>query len=170
MLGKHAPGKMGLDNFIPALHHAALAQSDGGRIIRKLVSNAHIGTTFSSSQVIPFLDKKQDIAAANRIDILMNRLFIEPTLGKGYPADDFFKFLEKIYIQNKSWKYTERLKVDFDFIGIQYYFPVVVRHNNLISIIQASEVKPSKQKVFFTVMGWQVNAESFYRTIKRVWL
>ena len=29
MLGKHAPGKMGLDNFIPALHHAALAQADG---------------------------------------------------------------------------------------------------------------------------------------------
>ncbi len=170
MLGKHAPGKMGLDNFIPALHHAALAQADGGRIIRKLVPHAHIGTTFSFSQVIPFSDKKQDIAAANRIDILMNRLFIEPTLGKGYPEDDSFKFLEKLQLQNKSWKYTERLKFDFDFIGIQYYFPVVVRHNSLIPILQASEVKPSKRKVPFTAMGWEVNAESFYRTIKRIWL
>ena len=170
MLGKHAPGKMGLDNFIPALHHAALAQADGGRIIRKLVPHAHIGTTFSFSHVIPFSDKKQDIAAANRIDILMNRLFIEATLGKGYPADDSFKFLEKLHLQSKSWKYTERLKFDFDFIGIQYYFPIVVRHNNLIPILQASEVKPSKRKVPFTAMGWEVNAESFYKTIKRIWL
>ena len=90
MIGKHAPGKLGLNNFLPAIHHTSLAQAEGGRIIRKLVPNAHIGTTFSFSQVIPYSDKKEDLAAANRVDILMNRLFIEPALGKGYPVDDSF--------------------------------------------------------------------------------
>ena len=42
MLGKHAPGKRGLDNFIPAIHNAALAQADGGRLIRKFGTGAHI--------------------------------------------------------------------------------------------------------------------------------
>jgi beta-glucosidase len=54
MLGKHAPGRMGLTNFLPAIHHATLAQAEGGRILRKLVKNAHIGTTFSCSEVIPY--------------------------------------------------------------------------------------------------------------------
>ena len=170
MLGKHAPGKLGLTNYLPAIHHTAMAQAEGGRIIRKIVSNAHIGTAFSFSQIIPYTDKKEDIAAANRLDILMNRLFLEPALGKGYPVDDSFKFLEKLHIQNKSWKYTERLHFDFDFIGIQYYFPVVVRHNRYIPIIQASQVKPVNRKVPFTAMGWEINADSFYRTIKKIWL
>ena len=170
MLGKHAPGKKGLKIFLPAIHHAAMAQAAGGRIIRKLVANAHIGTTFSFSQIIPHSNKKEDIAAAHRVDILMNRLFIEPALGKGYPKDGSFKFLEKLQMQNKAWKYTERLQFDFDFIGIQYYFPVVVRHNNLIPIVQASEVKPASRKVPHTAMGWEVNADSFYRTIKKIWL
>ena len=170
MLGKHAPGKKGLDNFLPAIHHAALAQADGGRIIRKLVKDAHIGTTFSLSLIIPHSQKKEDIAAANRLDILMNRLFIEPTLGKGYPRDESIKFLEKLHIINKSWKYTERLKFDFDFIGVQYYFPVVVRHNNLVPLIQLSQVKAKSRKAPYTAMGWDVNADSFYRMIKKVWL
>ena len=92
MLGKHAPGKKGLSNFLPAVHHAAMAEAEGGRIIRRQVEPAHIGTTFSCSQVIPYSDKKEDLAAANRIDILMNRLFIEPARGRGYPVDDSFKF------------------------------------------------------------------------------
>jgi beta-glucosidase len=170
MLGTHAPGKKGLDNYLPAVHHAAMAQAEGGRIIRKLVPNAHIGTTFSFSQVLPYSDKKEDIEAANRVDILMNRMFLEPALGKGYPIDDSFKLLEKFQMQNKTWKYTDRLHFDFDFIGIQYYFPVVIRYNNLIPILQASEVKPSTRKVLTTAMGWEVNAESFYRTIKRIWM
>jgi len=170
MLGNHAPGKKGLDNYLPAVHHAAMAQAEGGRIIRKLVPNAHIGTTFSFSQVLPFSNKKEDVEAANRVDILMNRMFLEPALGKGYPVDDSFKLLEKFQMKNKTWKYTERLHFDFDFIGVQYYFPVVIRYNNLIPILQASEVKPASRKVPTTAMGWEVNADSFYRTIKRIWM
>jgi beta-glucosidase len=170
MLGAHAPGKKGLDNYLASVHHAAMAQAEGGRIIRKLVPNAHIGTTFSFSQVLSYSNKKEDIEAANRVDILMNRMFLEPVLGKGYPIDDSFKLLEKFQMQNKTWKYTDRLHFDFDFIGIQYYFPVVIRHNNLIPILQASEVKPSTRKVPLTAMGWEVNADSFYRTIKRIWM
>ena len=89
MLGKHAPGKIGMNNFLPAVHNAALAQAEGGRIIRKLVPHAYIGTTFSCSEAIPFSDKPFDIAAANRIDILMNRLMFEPLTGNGFSARRF---------------------------------------------------------------------------------
>ena len=95
MLGQHAPGKKGLDYFLPAIHNATLAQAEGGRIIREYVHHAHIGTSFSCSEIIPFSQKKEDIKAANRMDILMNRLFLEPTLGLGFPKDDSFPFFTK---------------------------------------------------------------------------
>jgi beta-glucosidase len=169
MLGRHAPGRVGLTNFLPAIHHAALAQAEGGRILRQLVPGAHIGTSFSCSEVLPHTNNPEDVQAAKRMDILMNRLFIEPALGRGYPREDF-KFLEKLELHNRSWKYTERMSFNFDFIGIQNYFPIVVRHNPLIPIVQASEVKASARGVPYTAMGWEINPDSFYRILKRFWL
>lgn len=169
MLGKHAPGKTGINNFLPAIHHAVMAQAEGGNVIRSLVNKSHIGTTFSCSEVVPFTDKEEDIQAAKRMDILLNRLFVEPTLGRGYPKDDF-KFLERLELHNKAWKYTERMQFRFDFIGLQNYFPVVIKHNPIIPVVQASEVKAATRKVPHTAMGWEINAESFYRIIKKFWL
>ncbi|NNV55151.1 GH1 family beta-glucosidase [Limnovirga soli] len=169
MLGKHAPGKTGLANFLPAIHHTVMATAEGGRVLRALVPNAHIGTTFSCSEIIPFTDTEEDKQAAKRVDILANRLFIEPALGRGYPRDDF-KFMEKLEMHNHAWKYTERMHFNFDFIGLQNYFPVVVKYNALMPIIQASEVKAVTRKVPHTAMGWEINADSFYRIIKRFWL
>ncbi|MFX8653152.1 family 1 glycosylhydrolase, partial [Acinetobacter baumannii] len=33
-IAKHAPGKMGFNNFFAATHNAVLAQAEGGRMIR----------------------------------------------------------------------------------------------------------------------------------------
>jgi beta-glucosidase len=168
MLGKHAPGRTGLNSFLPAVHHATLAQAEGGRIIRKMVSHAYIGTTFSCSEIVPFSEKPADRAAANRIDILMNRLMIEPLLGKGFPREDF-KLLDKLELHNKAWKYRERYSFQFDFIGLQNYFPLVIRYNPVIPIINASEVNARKRNVPHTPLGWEVNPPSFYRILKRFW-
>lgn len=168
MLGRHAPGKTGLDNFFPAVHHTVLAQSEGGRILRALVPNARIGTTFSCSEVIPYSDKQEDVLAAARVDVMLNRLFVEPALGKGYPSEAF-KLIERLELYNKAWKYTERMPFSFDYIGLQNYFPVVIRYNPLIPIIQASEVKPVYRKVPRTAMGWEINGASFGNIIRRFW-
>lgn len=167
MLGKHAPGKIGLSNFLPALHNAVLAQADGGRIIRQLVKDAYIGTSFSCSEIIPFSQREEDVLAAQRMDILMNRLFIEPALGYGYPREDDFKLIEKLEIYNKTWKYTERVQFDFDFIGVQNYFPLVIKFNPVIPIVQASEVKAVTRRAPRTALGWEISGDSFYRMLKR---
>ncbi len=166
MLGLHAPGKKGLQHFFPAVHNATLAQADGARIIRSEISDAKIGTTFSCSEIIPHTQSKQDIDAAKRLDILVNRLFIEPSLGLGFPHDNF-KLMDDLYMHNKSWKYVDRMTFDFDFIGIQNYFPITVKHSNIIPLINAMEVKPKTRKVPCNALGWEVNANSFYNIIKQ---
>lgn len=166
MLGIHAPGQTGLTNFFTAVHHAAIAQADGGRILRSEVSSANIGTTFSCSEIIPFTDSDADQLAAKRMDSLVNRLFIEPLLGMGYPTADW-EVLEKFAIKHSTWRHTTRLTFDFDYIGLQNYFPLTVKYNAFVPVLQAWEVKAKTRKKPFTAMGWEVNAKSFYNIIKQ---
>jgi len=170
MIGKHAPGKIGLEYFLPAVHNAVMAQAEGGRILRHLVPKAHIGTSFSCSEVMPYSNKDVDIQAAKRADVLLNRLFIEPTLGRGYPSDVDFPLIDKLVLHNKAWKYTEKMTFNFDFIGVQNYFALTVKHNPLIPYVQLSEVTAKTRKVPVTDMGWEINADSFYRILKKFWL
>jgi len=166
MLGIHAPGKTGLSNFFSAVLHTALAQADGAKILRAEVNRANIGTTYSCSEIIPFTQSDNDILAAKRVDCLMNRLFIEPAQGLGFPTADW-DVLEKFQIEYGTWRHKERLKFDFDFIGLQNYFPLTIKYNAFIPVIQAWEVKAKSRKKPHTAMGWEINANGFYNIIKQ---
>lgn len=168
LMGKHAPGRTGIVPFFESVHHAALAQADGSRILRAEVPHAIIGTSLSLSWVYPHRNTELDQQAALRIDAMMNRLFLEPLLGKGYPDLPDFRLLEQFHLHAHSWKYQKRLEADLDFIGVQYYFPVHIRHNRLIPHVQASLAKPQKTDPQ-TGLGWRIDADSFHQMLKRVW-
>ena len=164
-LGYHAPGKKGLNNFIPAMHHAALSQSLGGRIVRDELPEAKIGTTFSCSHVVPNSDNEKDIAAAKRFDALLNRLYIEPALGLGYPVDDLpiASRVEKfLHPQDEN-----NLPFNFDFIGVQNYTQEVVKHVWFVPYLQGQIVEAQKRNVSTTTMGWEVSPISIYHMLKK---
>ena len=117
LVGYHAPGKRGISKFMRAAHHTCLAMAESGRTIRAEVPNARIGTNFSCSYVESFGGLKKHDKAARRMDALLNRMFIEPSLGMGYPTADFpgLKRIEKYMLPGDA----EKLKFHFDFIGLQ---------------------------------------------------
>ncbi len=166
-LGVHAPGKKGLSNFLAAAHHAALCQAEGGRIIRSLKSDCKIGTTFSYSHIEPYREFEQkDINAAVKVDALLNRMFLEPLLGMGYPAKDL-KILERI----ERFMYPgdeDRLAFDMDFIGLQNYTRELVSHAPFMPFVKAKIVKAAKRKVPQTLMGWEVHPPAIYKALKRL--
>ncbi|GHA37939.1 beta-glucosidase [Salinimicrobium marinum] len=164
-LGVHAPGKKGLKNFIPAIHHAALCQAEGARIIKAHYPNSLVGTTFSCSLIEPFKQNRKDRLAAERIDALVNRLFVEPALGLGYPVNElkFLKRLRKYKLPGDE----EMLKFDFDFIGIQNYTREIVRHSWIIPYIKARNIKAEKRQVPLTAMKWEFYPNSIYNMLKK---
>lgn len=164
-LGVHAPGKKGLKNFLPAVHHSVLCQAEGGRLLRKLVPQAHIGTTISCSQITPYRNNERDKRTAAKVDALLNRLFIEPALGMGYPIDDapILKRLQP-YIQPND---MEACKFDFDFIGIQTYTREKVKYSVFVPYIRAKIVRAGKRNVKTTLMDWEVYPPSIYEMIKK---
>lgn len=164
-LGIHAPGKKGLKNFIPAVHHATLSISTGGRILRSIVPDAEIGTTFSCSPITPFSNKQKDLAAAARADALINRLFIEPILGLGYPMEEIalLRRLKKYFLPGDE----ELLPFDFDFIGLQNYTREVVKHSYFIPYLRAKIVEAAKRNVEITTMKWEVYPPAIYDILKQ---
>lgn len=167
MLGLHAPGRRGVSSFFPSVHHTLVCQAQGGRILREYVPNARIGTTFSCSYIVPNSDKIEDVKAAQRVDAIMNRLFIEPLLGMGYPRISDFKFMEKLEVHNLAWRHKDLMTFNYDFIGIQNYFPITVKYNPIIPYLAASEVKPLDRNVPYTSMGWEVNSGAFGKIIRQ---
>jgi beta-glucosidase len=164
-LGVHAPGRIGLSNFLASAHHAAICQSQGARVIRDNRPKAQIGTTFSCSYLEPATNSPKDQKATVRFDALLNRLFLEPSLGLGYPIGDL-KFLSKIYKYFKPGD-ESLLPFDFDFIGIQNYTREIVSHSYLVPYLQAKLIKADKRKVKATLMNWEVYPESLYHMLKK---
>ncbi|WP_183573361.1 GH1 family beta-glucosidase [Mucilaginibacter sp. X5P1] len=164
-LGIHAPGRKGLGNFMPAVHHAVLCMAAGGRTLRSILPDAQIGTTFSCSYIEPASDKPRDVMAAKRVDTLLNRVYIEPTLGLGYPVADLpiLKKMDK-YIQPGD---MESAKFDFDFIGIQLYTREIVKYSLLTPYVHASLIGAKKRNVPLTDMGWEVYPPAIYEILKK---
>ncbi len=164
-LGIHAPGKKGLNNFLAAAHHAALCQARGGALIKSLQPQANVGTTFSCSHIEPHRNTQRDVIAANKVDALLNRFFIEPLLGLGYPTNEL-KLLRRI---EKFIKYDDEknLAFDMDFIGIQNYTREIVRYTPFNPYLNAKLVNANKRKVETTLMNWEVYPESMYHILKK---
>ncbi len=164
-LGLHAPGLRSLNAFFSAAHHAALCQAEGGRILRSENAGLHIGTTFSTSHITPFSPRPEDVGAAARIDAILNRFFVEPLLGLGYPTDQL-PFLNKMERHFRAGD-EERLRFDMDFIGIQNYTREVVKHSYTRPLINAYVVGANKRNVETTTMNWEVYPEGIYEVLRR---
>ncbi|MGZ3751981.1 MAG: GH1 family beta-glucosidase, partial [Mucilaginibacter sp.] len=163
--GIHAPGRTGLKNFLPAIHHIVLSMTAGAKKLRELLPNAVIGTTFSCSHIEPRSESKRDVKAAHVADALVNRLFIEPVLGLGYPVKDLpvLKGLEKYYQPGDE----QNMHFDFDFIGLQNYTREIVKYSFFTPYIHASLIKAENRKVPTTAMGWEVYPPAIYHILKK---
>ncbi len=176
-LGLHAPGrnaiprwsnffsKKGLMDFLAASHHVVLAQASGGRIAKANLPDADIGSTWYFSDVQPM--RPQDAAAAARFDAVINRLYFDPAMGKGYPFDAF-PALKRIETFFKPGDETA-VVANFDFVGMQNYSRDVVKRSWFQPLVWGTLVEPKKRGVQETTeMGWEVYPEGIYRILKRL--
>ncbi|HNX55241.1 MAG TPA: GH1 family beta-glucosidase [Prolixibacteraceae bacterium] len=164
MLGMFAPGKKSFSSFLKSVHYSVLCNANGGRIIRKNVPEANIGTTFVTSYIEPVDQHPKNVEAASRMDAIINRLFLEPALGLGYPEDSVpaLKKLRKYFEPGDE----EQMAFDFDFVGLQYYFRTVIE-KSIIPIIRAKEVPALKRGVPANEMEGEIYPEGLYHILKK---
>ncbi|UOB16448.1 glycoside hydrolase family 1 protein [Abyssalbus ytuae] len=164
LLGLHAPGKRSINKFVAGIHHVLLSQAEGLRVLKQFPGQ-NVGTAISCTKIDAYNNKKSNIKTAKRIDALMNRIFIEPHLGMGYPMDTLplLKRINKYYRAGDE----EKIIADFDFWGIQTYAREVVKRAWYIPYLGAVLVNPKKRKAIPSVMGWETYTEGVAYFIER---
>ena len=120
LLGAHAPGRRGRDSFCAAAHHVNLATAEGARAARAASPvPASVGTTQYLSPVLASgIGPLADVAERSA-DAMVNRLFLEPNMGLGYPWDDC-GLLRGVRRHVRDGD-EELVTIDLDFLGVQYY-------------------------------------------------
>jgi beta-glucosidase len=164
--GVHAPGRKGLKNFLPASLHASICIAEGFRLVKDMQPKAQVGSTFSFSHLTPYSHAPNHLRACHKMDALLNRMFLEPTLGLGYPTEEI-PALRKIEKYMKAGD-DEKLKVPLDFIGVQVYTREVVKSSLFTPYLRSKLVPANERKVYHTKMNWEVYPKSIYEIVKKV--
>lgn len=122
-LGVHAPGISDLATAIRVSHHLLVSHGLAARAIRAVAPQAEVGITLNLSPVVPASDAVADRAAAKAYDGILNRWFLDPLFGRGYPSDTR-RLLGAFYDPPESD--CDTIAEPLDFLGVNYYTPAFV--------------------------------------------
>ncbi len=120
--GEHAPGVRDLGASVLAAHHLLLGHGLAARAVAGTVGqSAQIGITLNLAPVIPVSKTGEDAAAARRVDVHLNRWFLDPVLRGTYPEELFEEHVRLVGDDFVRSGDLEAIHADLDFIGVNYY-------------------------------------------------
>ena len=157
-VGVHAPGIRDFRTAVLVSHHLLLAHRAAAAAIRAAHRDSRIGIALNLSPCDPASDTAADAEAAVRMDGYLNRWFLDPLFGRGYPTD-----MVDLYRPYGNWElngYDGRL----DFLGVNYYARRVVRASS-DGPLRGERVDPEGEH---TAIGWEVHPASFRRLLVRL--
>lgn len=163
--GRHAPGHTDLHEALAAAHHLLLAHGLAMPVIRQNSPGASAGIVVNLSPQYPASPSKFDRAAANWMDGYINRFFLDPLAGRGYPQDMVNGFGDSMeFIQPGD---LQVIATPVDFIGVNYYTRNIARSE------EVSETENAKRTVFRigenTEMDWEVFPEGLFKILGRLY-
>jgi beta-glucosidase len=162
--GRHAPGHTNLHEALEASHHLLLVHGQAVQVIRNNCPNAKIGISLNLTPQTPASSSAADQAAALHADGIINRWFLDPLSGRGYPVDIQRKYGDPMaFIQAGD---LDAIAAPLDFLGVNYYARNIARSS------EVNEVKNTPQTIFpmneITEMGWEVYPQGLYQILERL--
>jgi len=134
-------------------------------------SDGKIGITLNLGMVYPLDDTPLDKKAAQLVDGMYNRWFIDPILKATYP-EDVLNYLKEQYdfpsLPKDDLKILEENPIDF--LGINNYSGMRVRakkEEDFKNVARLIQRKKEKGKIY-SETGWEVCPECFYDLLIRV--
>jgi beta-glucosidase len=161
--GRMAPGIRDLGTAIRASHHLLLGHGLAATAIRAAApATPRVGVVCNLSPVEPASERPEDLAAARRADGHLNRWFLDPLFGRGYPAD----MIETYGIAPPLHPGDERVvSAPLDFFGINYYYRAIVTDDAAHPARYRQLPVPGART---TDMGWEVHGDGLRKLIERL--
>ena len=150
--GQHAPGLVRSGAELDVIHHLLLGHGLASQALRAGHAEIEVGIALNLEPRVARSDHPLDLDAAALEEGLMNRWFLDPLLGHGYPDD---------LVVLTSWSGSVVAGGDLDIVGrppdavgLNYYRTEVVGHPGLRDCDRPSPLRTSPAEV--TEMGWPV--------------
>lgn len=168
LAGIHAPGRRGLETWLPASHIVNLAQGQAFQALRAGDSDARIGTAYAFSPCVPMHDTEADEAAAERWHRITNTWWLDPALGRGYPVVHRDGLPERAMgIRPDDLALCEAA---FDFIGVNLYMRcgVEARDGGPLDVDAVPTAPAGLDQGPRTHCGWEVWPDALYDMLVRL--
>ena len=163
--GRHAPGITDIDQAVRASHHLLLSHGKTVPIIRQNSLGAKVGITLNLTHAEPASPSLFDKKAAVWRDGFINRWFLDPLGGRGYPQDmvvNFGQIMDFIHDGDLA-----DIMVPTDFIGVNYYTREVCRSTEVSEEDNLPQITFRGDEI--TEMDWEVYPEGIYKVLCRLY-
>ncbi|MEU4107710.1 GH1 family beta-glucosidase [Streptomyces sp. NPDC027717] len=161
--GKMAPGWTDLSAAVRASYHLLLGHGLATQAIRAAAPTAEVGIVNNLSTVHPATDSPEDAAAARRQDGHVNRWWLDPVHGRGFPAD-----MVEVYgveLPEKPGD-LETIATPLDWLGLNYYMPAHVADDPNGPAPYTRSVR--REGVPRTGMDWEIDASGIETLLLRL--
>jgi len=158
LAGLHPPGLRDRGLAVGIAHHLLLAHRAGAEAVRAAAPGASVGIALNLSPAYPATGSPEDKAAARIADGALNRWFLDPLHGRGYPQD-----VAELY-GAAAPPPLDGYDGALDFVGINYYTRQVVRAS-AESALGYEVLEPGG---VVTEMGWEVFPDGLREILQRV--
>jgi len=153
--GHHAPGHRDEREALATVHHLLLAHGRSVPILRENSPAADVGITLVLQPGHAASPSDHDRLAARKLDGTMNRTFLDPLSGRGYPLEVIYD--RTILASCVEPGDLEEIAVPLDFLGVNYYTRYVVRSDVVEEAGNAPRTVQAREET--TGMGWEIYPE-----------
>jgi beta-glucosidase len=161
--GRHAPGLADIDVAVPVSFHLLLAHGLATQAVRAAAPGARVGLVNVLHSCEPASAAAADIEATARFDGHVNRWWLDPIHGRGFPAD-----MQRVYGVDLPEKPGDlaTIATPLDFLGANYYSPAVIADDPGGPVPYTREVPPDG--VPQTALRWEIRAAGLEQVLVRL--
>jgi beta-glucosidase len=162
--GRHAPGIQDLSAALAAAHHLLLAHGQAVPVIRQNCPDSRIGIVLNLTPMEPASSSIADFKQTVWRDGFVNRWFLDPLAGRGYPQDMVESYgLGLPFLKTGDY---DTIIAQTDFLGVNYYTRKIIRATNIPE--EENEPVAVIRKEPITEMDWEVYPHGLYQTLGRL--
>lgn len=169
--GVHAPGTRDIATALQVAHELLVSHGLAMQQIRDVAPHVPAGITLDINQIVAANpDDPAHVRAAELHDGQLARWFLDPVMGRGYPADvvDHYGHAAPRPTEDE----LALMATPIDFLGLNYYRrdTVTPAEPGDWAAARPSWVtgRPAPDDPAVTALGWEIHPEGLYDTLHRV--